>query len=449
MKTQLALLISLFSAINIYGFESLPRLRWVKAVSEFSSTPQYFLNYSEGTFLKAGEGKIDVVDAKDGTVKQTISDIYMANGFTSSKENGYVAVGGNKITLLDSSLAISWSKPVLDGLTLASAVQTSDSGFIALGKTNDTTVLIIKTDRNLDTLWTKIIPPVKDDFDALSSPFMDCFKIFEIEREAEGGYIASGTYFGLLWENTWVFKYSYSGEREWTQIITGLDIYDMTPIEGIGVALAGKLDSDADPTQNSALAKTARFVTQKASAFKLDAFGTLAKIADLNEGWVSTVREQANTFIIAFYFSSYVTSLEWPIVSAIGVGAREKWSKSYPKPMNGKPIAQPLSSSDLVVFASDSIYYYSNATAVSHKSTISGKTGIRVTDNKLFYTLPRASSIEISLYSLDGKMIYNVKKGLQPVGEHSLLLSGLARGACIIRVKSNGQGVMQQRLVIY
>jgi hypothetical protein len=449
MITVLILLISLFSTINIYGFESLPRLRWVKAASEFSSAPQYFLNFSEGTFLSAGNGKIDVVDARDGTVKQTISGIYMSNGFTCSKENGYVAVGGNKITLLDYSLEISWSKPVLDGLTLASAVQTSDSGFIALGKTNDTTGLIIKTDRNLNIIWTRIISnPFLEDDEYFPSPSLKCFRTAEIE----GGYVACGTYFDLLWENAWVFKITYKGEIEWSQVFDGLYLYDMIPVEN-GMALSGRLDSGAKPAQkissNSSLAKTSRFVPLYASVFHLDADGNLLQILSMNEGWINTVRKQTNTFIVASFFSSYTTSLTFPIVEAIGEDGTTKWEKTYSNSTNGRPVAQPLSSNDLVVFASDSIYYYSNATGVSQKSAISSKTGIRVTDNKLFYTLPNASFIEISLYSLNGKMICNVKKGLQPVGEHSLLLSELARGTCIIRVKSNGQEVIQQRAVIY
>ena len=197
------------------------------------------------------------------------------------------------------------------------------------------------------------------------------------------------------------------------------------------------------------MAKTSYFVPLYASVFHLDADGNLLQILSLDEGWANTARKQANAFIVASFFSSYKTSLTFPTVQAIGEDGTTKWKKTYSNSTNGNPVAQPLSNDDLVVFASDSIYYYSNATGVSRKLSISCKARIRITDNKLFYTLPEASFVKISLYSLDGKIICNVKRGIQPVGEHSLRLSGLARGACIIRVKSNGQGVMQQRFVIY
>jgi len=102
--------------------------------------------------------------------------------------------------------------------------------------------------------------------------------------------------------------------------------------------------------------------------------------------------------------------LHFLTVEAIGEDGTTKWKKTYSNSTNSRPVAQPLSSDDLVVFASDSIYYYSNATGVSQKTAITCKTEIRVTDNKLFYTLPKASFIEISLYSLNGKMTSNFKK---------------------------------------
>ena len=224
MKTLLALLIPLFTVINIYGFESLPRLRWVKAVNEFSSAPRYFLNFSEGTFLSAGGDKIDVVDAKNGTVKQTISGINMANGFTGSTEKGYVAVGGNKITLLDSSLEISWSKPVLDGLTLASAVQTSDSGFIALGKTNDTTGLIIKTDRNLNIIWTRVVSNL---FWRMMSIFPQLPEMFQNSRNQRRLCCMRNILNFCCGKCLGFHKFTYKCEKLRVTSFDGLYLYDM------------------------------------------------------------------------------------------------------------------------------------------------------------------------------------------------------------------------------
>ena len=179
------------------------------------------------------------------------------------------------------------------------------------------------------------------------------------------------------------------------------------------MALSGRLDSELNLLRRFlpiSLAKTSYFVPLYASVFHLDADGNLLQILSLDEGWANTARKQANAFIVASFFSSYKTSLTFPTVQAIGEDGTTKWKKTYSNSTNGNPVAQPLSNDDLVVFASDSIYYYSNTTGVSRKLSISCKARIRITDNKLFYTLPEASFVKISLYSLDGKMICNVKR---------------------------------------
>ncbi|HEX2957678.1 MAG TPA: T9SS type A sorting domain-containing protein [Chitinispirillaceae bacterium] len=445
MKTLRLLLIPLFTFTNIYGYDALPKLKWVKSSSEINISPSNILDFSNKEFLCIDAGKINVISADDGSLKRTVSGFSMGNGITHSRENGYVAVGGNKITLLDSSLDILWSKPVLTGLSLASAVQTSDSGFAALGNVNDTTVLVIKAKRNLDTLWTRPVP--------LPGSTVSGFKGFKIV-EVEGGYIACGTYcpYPCIWENAWVSKYSYSGEHEWTKIIERFSVYDMIPIDN-GAVLTGILDSGAKSSQenssNYSLAKTSRFVPKYAHFVHIGSDGNLLQSLGFDEGWGNTVRKHLNTYIIATYFYSISTPQTWPTIIAIGENGTTKWSKTYSNSSKEHPVAQPLSCGDLVVSASDSIYYYSDATGFNHNDRTSSIAEIMVMNKRLFYTIPVASYIDVVFYSLDGKMIYNNKKSLLPAGSHSLSLAGFTKGAYIAKVTSNVQRTMQKRVVIY
>jgi len=449
MKTLRLLLIPLFTFTNIYGYDALPKLKWVKSSSEINITPSNILDFSNKEFICTDAGKINVISADDGSLKRTVSGFSMGNGITHSKENGYVAVGGNKITLLDSSLEILWSKPVLTGLSLTSAVQTSDSGFAALGKIDDTTVLVIKAKRNLDTLWTRVVPHpfIGNNGDLEKSPIY-CSRIVE----NDGGYVICGKYPVLLWENAWISKYSYSGEHEWTKIIERFSVYDMIPVEN-GAVLTGILDSGEKSSQenssNYSLAKTSRFVPKYAHFVHIGSDGNLLQSLNFGEGWGNTVRKHLNTYIIATYFSSINTPQTWPRIIAIGENGTTKWSKTYSNSSKEHPVAQPLSCGDLVVSASDSIYYYSDATGLSHNDITSSIAEIMAMNKRLFYTIPQASIINISLYSLDGKMIYNNKKSLLPAGNHSLSLAGFNKGAYIAKVTSNGQRTMQKRVVIY
>jgi hypothetical protein len=143
-----------------------------------------------------------------------------------TSDSGYVAVGSNedslgnidlrliKINSLGDSL---WSKTLGDtGYDIGTSVkQTSESGFIILGSTSSygsgkDDVWLIKTDVNGDTIWTKTYGGDRSDVG-------NCIQITH-----DGGYIIVGTTdsYAAGGEDAWLIKTDSNGDTSWTKSYT-------------------------------------------------------------------------------------------------------------------------------------------------------------------------------------------------------------------------------------
>lgn len=432
-----------------YGYNKLPQLKWVKSITSTTILPKFITDISEDRFLCADSKKIVVINADDGTVAATIPGFSSLASIAKAGDENYVLSDGNKITLLNSSLETVWSKPILNNLTIAAVIQTSDSGFAAIGNVADST-RIIKTNKNCDTLWTRTV--------SNNCTVRSGTRIVEVD----GGYITGGICCvePCIWMDGWISKYNYTGNEEWTKVITGLTMYDMIPVSN-GVVLTGMMDLDAespqDTVQPAGLAKLLRFPATNIPFIHFGADG--APLLQTGFGglpgrnWGNTVRELEDTFIFACYMSSYQN----PLLCRVIVFTTDKvgkttWSHQYNLSdiSPDRPVAQPLPSGALVVLASDSLYYYSDPTGSNKgaNTALRGKplnsSTINLIQNRLSFTLGKTSNVQLTLYSVDGKIVYHYAEALLPEGRHYLTPLGIAPGAYMVRLLCNGQGKVQK-----
>lgn len=424
-----------------FGYSNLPQLKWVKQITS-TITPDFIIDFSEERFLCADKGKIAVMNVSDGTLAEKVTGFNNLSSITKAVDNNFVIAEGNKITLLDSSLETIWSKPVLDNLSISYAIQTSDSGFAAIGTAAGNTI-IIKTDKNGDTLWTRLV--------SSNCTVINGKRIIEVD----GGLIAAGECCiePCLWMNSWIIKYSYSGTENWTKVITGLTMYDMIPVPN-GVVLTGSGDLGANSQQGSAqphgLGKTLRFDGTNIPFIHIGADGeslvstAFSGLIGLN--WGNTIRKSKNAFILACYMTSYMNpSTNHPVVIAADSTGTLKWTHQYNSFAQSyqRPIAQPLSSGDLVVFASDSLYYYSDPTNLSRNYPIISGTNligsnIAIKQNRLFFTLDKSSQVQITLHSVNGRILHGFGVITFASGQHCIELPVMAYGVYVVRLTFDG-----------
>jgi len=434
-----------------FGYSRLPQLKWVKNINNTTIVPNYIIDFSAERFLCVDAGNIVVMNASDGTMAEKITGFSKLASITKAIGNNFVIAEGNKITLLGSSLETIWSKPVLNDLSISYAIQTVDSGFAAIGKAAGSTK-IVKTDKNGDTLWTRSV--------SNTCTVMNGKRIIEVD----GGLIAGGECCiePCLWMNGWIKKYSYTGTEEWTKIITGLTMYDMIPVSN-GAVLTGSGDLGAetpqDSTQPAGLGKMLRFDGSRSLFIHVGADGALLISASLGGlmglNWGNTVRKFEDTFIFACYWSSYQNSaaLDRPVVIASDSAGALKWSQQYGLLSRYfRPIAEPLSNGDLVVFASDSLYYYSDPTSFRSAHPIPLGTpligpNITIKQHRLLFTLAKASRIQITLHSVDGRIVHRFGEMILAPGQHSFTLPGIARGAYVLSLTYNGHGNVQKTIL--
>jgi len=446
MRFLITILLSLSSAG--YSYAKLPPLKWVKSVTATTISPKNIIDVSESQFLCTDTKKIVVVNAGDGTLDTTISGFSNLTSIAKTFNNNFVIADGNKITVLSEALVTVWSKPILSSLTLAAVIQTNDSGFAAIGKVADST-RIIKTDKNGDTLWTRTITN--------SCTIMNGIKIIEVD----GGIIACGTCCTetCIWMNGWISKYTSAGSEVWTKVIVGFTIYDMIPVSN-GAVLTGSMDLATDtsqsPPQIAGLAKKLRFPTTDIPFIHIGADGIFlvtTSFGGIDKNWGNTIRKFTDTFVMACYMFSYVNpSLNWVQIIASDSAGVKKWSQQYnltPQSSYTRPVAQPLPSGDLVVFASDSLYYYSDPTeengytSRNESSSVSGFT-FKVSQSSLCFTLKKKTQIQITLHTINGKMVQSFGKMLLPAGLHRYRLSGTTPGAYVLRIKYDAHYFVQK-----
>lgn len=435
-----------------YSLDTLPPLRWVKHVSETTINPKYVFDYSDDAFLCVDGSKMVVLSTIDGSVKKTVTGL-KNNRISRSSSGGYVAVGNDTVTLINSALETVWSRRLSYGFSLVDAVQTADYGFVAIGTDVDTTVTIVRTNADLDTLWTRVVPNPIVENSGFLPPFISCLGIAETKE----GYIACGTYCGevCLWKNGWVYGYSRDGTKEWTRTFTGLDIYDMIPVED-GIVMTGELDLETEPSETvaDALGKRKRFPATAISFVHVGADGNILVDQSLGSGRGKTIRKSGDAFVVTVhYIMNFAPMTEWDIILAANKNGEEMWSIEDTSNVMKLDIALPHSADALVVAARDSLYYYAPTVRTSGKN----QTGAVAASKKIFspisrncvsFNLDKAAEVRLTLLTTDGRVLLDRNEGRLCAGQHSVNLGNPARGCYVLRLLINNRKIVQGRIVL-
>ncbi|MFZ4522253.1 MAG: T9SS type A sorting domain-containing protein [Bacteroidales bacterium] len=175
-----------------------------------------------------------------------------------------------------------WSKTYPDYMTYAERImhQTADSGFILCG--NDSSIWLIKTDRNGDTLWTSHLPgrvasgvaETADHGYIITSPYpspnltktdaagklvwqqfyriyapQDYGNVYSFLQTSDGGYMMAGNCqynaFGMTTLSSFLVKANAGGDSLWTKIysyVNGkVDLYTVSQTADGGYFLSGSM----------------------------------------------------------------------------------------------------------------------------------------------------------------------------------------------------------------
>ncbi len=447
------------------GYYSLPPLKWAKSLHEITIQPQHLIEISPNSFLCSYKKNVAIIDARDGSlIKATTAPGVIVN---KTLENGFYAVDGNALIVLNADLEQVWSKTIVDSSRLLiSVVQTRDSGYVALA--DDRHVLfpdtmatrMIRLDGNGDIVFAK------DLFISASGEFRNSFRIVE----TDSGYIVCGQLKKIdspsLWMDGWVARYSYDGTEEWIKTIPGLSIYDMLPLQQNSIALTGSKDSEAGPMQKKTMrmgiAKQTRFVPLDILLVQIGAHGEkmlYESFEGMRNNWGNSIRKYKDTFILACYMQYYndptlpPTSQKVSIIAADEAG-KKKWSKDYileSNTSNNYTIAQPLSSGDLIVFAHDSLFCYSPANGIigrngAHDIPLLPIVNKPIAHGRVGYSLAQPSTITIALLTPHGRIIRTIERGFKPAGAHSFTIRDFAHGIYLMKFQCDNR-TMVRRIV--
>jgi len=457
-----------------FGVDTLTPLRWARSLSEvtvspknFYDSPTYIVDWSESAFLCFDGNKMVIIGTAFGEVQKTAPGTKTGTVCKNS-ENGYVLTADDTITLMDSTLEKVWSKRVMDGVFVVDAVETADSGFAILGRIEDTTIMMIKTDKNLDTVWTRVIP-YPDQHEFATPPGNYYSRI----AQSAGGYVVCGTYlpYGQLGANGCVAKFSDSGVREWTKIAPGLTLYDMTGVEN-GVVMTGMMDlqlASERQTQDPGLGKELYFPVTGIAFVRMGPDGEILINKDLGgmetpSGGLNTanigrmIGMFEDTFVIASYMYGELIGSNEPItkVSIIAVDSEgtRLWSKEYSGIGGSFVNAQFLSSGDLVILANDSLFYYSDIIIGVNNGkkcikAVSQPPFFSVSRNRVSFTLQKESATDIILYTYKGELVRSVGMGRLALGRHEVSFTDVVKGSYIVRCIINGDKTVQESVVLY
>ena len=211
---------------------------WIKIYDSFStSTMGYSLDQSiDGGYIITGVtglpiGKILLIKT-DSNGDTLWTKTYQENGDPSegrsvqqTSDGGYIITGMRDSDLYliktDSNGDTSWTMTYdsdLDDVSIGgigySVKETTDGGYIITGNTNspnnqgEKTILLLKTDINGDTLWTKTYG---DEFRSYG---------FSVKETSDGGYIITGntqSYDGGD-DDIWLIKTDSQGDSLWTKL---------------------------------------------------------------------------------------------------------------------------------------------------------------------------------------------------------------------------------------
>ena len=131
----------------------------------------------------------------------------------------------------------------------------SDSGFLAVGGANDVNPLMVRFDKNGDTLWTKT--------------FSDTAVFTSLELTSDNGFVMAGTRkIGASQNHGFVIKTDSFGNEEWSQgFVGGVGVevyYDLVVFNDDSIAVVGYSQLNSAPPKVDAIIRI------------LDKFGNLA-----------------------------------------------------------------------------------------------------------------------------------------------------------------------------
>jgi len=151
------------------------------------------------------------------SVQQTSDGGFIVAGFTSS-----IGAGGSDVRLIrtDSLGGTLWARTYGGSLfdVALSVQQTSDGGFIVVGKTESfgagaEDVWLVRTDASGDTLWTKTYGGIDNDHG------------WSVQQTLDGGFIVAGgtQSFGAGGGDVWLLRTDAFGDTLWTRTYGGSD----------------------------------------------------------------------------------------------------------------------------------------------------------------------------------------------------------------------------------
>jgi hypothetical protein len=460
-KLKLLFLLSFSSFALSSDFTSLPPLKWVKPIKDITVSPKSIFEVSGNSFLCNAGKNFALIDASDGSLIKTAAVSAKVVGQT--LEKGFIGLNANTLIVFNADFEQLWSKTIADSnVALVSAIQTSDSGYVAIGNvslTDSAGIQMIRINKNNAIVWTKRIssicinPQTTGELGGKNCSFV---------LEGNGGYFVCGKSIIVpnIWNDGWIAKYSDNGTEEWIKIIDGLTIFDFISVQE-GIALTGNQDISlgkpgllSETAPMKILGKRMYFPAIISPFFYFNAQGEKIASADIGRfgsNWGSSIRKFKDTFIAAIYSgpdNKYPMAENKTSIIALNETGQKKWSKDYLVKSSTSPLAQPLSSGDLVVFALDSLYYYStptNAFVPTNKDGFSSQIKLASINvcGRSHYFLNQSSRVAITLFAANGTMVRIIEAGPRQAGKHDFSISDLAPGAYVMKFQCNNQLMLQ------
>jgi hypothetical protein len=223
---KLSLLFIAFLLLQINTPAQAPDTMWTKTFGEVSNDRGYSIQQTvDGGYILTGMYndkrflmKLDLVGnilwgpkfypffwkSCSYSVKQTIDLGYIIAGYINVESSPRAFV-----IKTDTAGNLDWDLSFSVGETF-SVIQTSDSGYICTGYKSG--LFLTKTDKNGDTLWTKIFGNNIGDVG------------YSVYQTSDGGYIIGGSTnsFGAGEDDIWLLKTNENGDTSWTKTFGGV-----------------------------------------------------------------------------------------------------------------------------------------------------------------------------------------------------------------------------------
>jgi len=276
-----------------------------------------------------------------GFVEKTTEDSFVLVGYTESYNQD-----NNQILLIkvDMTGNVLWSKTIgLDRSVYASTLTVvRDGGFVILGETINNSgevkhsdILVTKTDKDGNILWSKIIGGDRTDYG------------YSISETIDHGYIIGGetNSFGKGDWDYYFVKLKENGDIEWTRAF-GTDSSDF-----------GRVARQA-PDGTFILGGTcvtSKDVDMEIGLIRVDANGGLIWAKTMGgqgaEYLLDLITLDDKSFAIAGYTSSFGLNQEDAFISILDFDGKMKWMKSYGGPEEDHGVALCKTTNDGIILA--------------------------------------------------------------------------------------------------